>query len=706
MKDYIDFAILGLGAGALYAALSIGVVLTYKGSGVINFSHGAIAMYIAYIYAGLKQGRLMIPPLPNPLVVIEWIANAFGADVHMPRLATFVSLGGPLKTPFAFVASMLIAALLGLLLHYAVFRPLRDAPPLAKTVASVGVLLVLQAIVVLRFGTDGQSIPTILPGNVVKVGGASLPMDRLILLIIAVGATIVLMASLRLTRIGKALRAASENETGATLIGLNANRLAATTWVASCLLAGGVGILYGSMSGINPTTMVLFIVPALGAALVGRVNSFAIAAVVAIAIGMIGSMTQLAQTKFSWFPQVGAAEGISVIVIVLAVVLRGRTLPSRGTATKVRLPAAPEPGRRVGPLAVAAVVITVMALFLPYDFRAGLVNSLIFVVIALSLVVATGFAGQLSLFQMGMAGFTALMVVRWSHALGIGFPLDGILALATAAVVGVIMGLPSLRVRGIELAILTLALGYAFEAMVLNNSDWLKPEYGNVGAVRSPKIFGWDFGINARSPLSFGQHAAPNPMFVLFVMIVTLLCCAAVLGLRRSDLGRRFLAVRGDERAAAGLGINVGRTKLLAFSLSGVLAGVGGVLTAYQFESVTSSSYVALNSITILAFAYLGGIGTVGGAAWTGTLAVGGIGYVVMDRLADLGQLLPLVGGLGLILTAILNPEGIAGVMAVSVGNLRKRLSRRPPQRTSDPQPLEPGADAAKEPPVGVTSDV
>lgn len=676
MKDYLDFAILGLGAGALYAALSIGVVLTYKGSGVINFSYGAIAMFVAYIYAGLRQGMLMIPPLPNPLVVIRGIAGWFGLHFNVWRWPTFIHLHGPLGTPAALIVSLVIAALLGLVLHYLVFRPLRSAPPLAKTVSSVGVLLVLQAIIALRFGTNGESVPTILPTKVVSVVGARVPMDRLIMLAIAVVATIALILASRFTRMGKAIRAASENETGATLIGLSPSRLAATTWVTSCLLAGAVGILYASMAGLDTTTMVLFVVPALGAALIGRLQSFGAAAAVAIAIGLLGGVTQLLQSRYTWFPQTGAPEGISVLVILIALLFRGRSLPSRGSAIKIRLPAAPEPGSRWRHFLVAAVIIGAAGIFLPYDFRGGIVNSLIFVVMALSLVVATGFAGQLSLFQMGLAGFTAIMMVEWSHKLGVGFPFDGILAVITAAVVGVIVGLPSLRVRGIELAILTLGLGYAFENMVLNNSQVLTPADGIVGAIKSPKIFGFDFGVNASSPLPFGGKTGPDPMFVLFVLLVTLACCGAVIAIRRSDLGRRFLAVRGDERAAAGLGIDVGRTKLLAFSISSVIAGVGGALTAYQFESVTSSSYVTMNSISILAFAYLGGISTVGGAGMTGTLAAGGIGFVILDRIANFGQFLPLIGGLGLIITAILNPEGMIGVTVLALGRLRDRLGR------------------------------
>lgn len=671
MKAYIDFAILGLGAGALYAALSVGLVLTYKGAGVINLSFGAVATYVAYSYVGLRQGVLLIPPLLNPLAPIEGVGRWFGFHLHWWRWPTFVHLGGAVGTPAAFAISMVIAALLGSLMHLLVFRPLRNAPPLAKTVASVGVLLVLQSVVVLRFGTQGPSMPPILPSKVVHVLGASVPRDRLFMLAIAAGITIALIGVGRLSRLGKAIRAASENETGAMLIGLNPNRLAATTWIASSVLAGAVGILYGSISGIDPSSMVLFIVPALGGALVAGLDSFGLAAATSVLIGVVESITQLLQTRYSWFPQIGGADAIPLIVIVLAVVLRGKSLPTRGYTGRVRLPSAPEPGGRWRQMAFATLLVVLGALFLPFDFREGLVNSMVFMVIALSLVVVTGFAGQVSLFQMGLAGFTALLMVHLDQWLGIGFPLDGILAVIAAGLVGIVVGLPSMRVRGIELAILTLAVGYAFENMVLDNTHYLTSAEGSVGAIGSPSIFGLSLGINSRSPLPFGGKSAPNPLFVVFVLVVTLACCAAVLGIRRSDLGRRFLAVRSDERAAAGLGINVASTKLLAFSISTVLAGVGGALIAYQLQSVTASPYASLTSVSILALAYLGGISTVGGAALAGTMAVGGISYVILNRLTHMGQFQPLAAGLGLIIVAIINPEGISGVIQVAWQKVR-----------------------------------
>jgi branched-subunit amino acid ABC-type transport system permease component len=641
MTEYLTFALLGLGSGALYAALASGLLLAYRGSGVVNLSHGAMAMYVAYTYAGLRAGKLMLP-------LWQWPA--------------FVKVSGGMGAAPAFVLSLVIAALLGLVLHLLVFRPLREAPPLAKTVASVGVLLVLQSTVVLRFGTQNINLSPIWPQGVVHIGGADIPQDRLYMLGLAVVLAVLLSVALRTTKTGRSIRAASENEQGAILIGLSPSRLAAITWVSSSVLAGAVGILYASIAGLNPVDQVLFVIPALGAVLLANFESFGVATVAAVLIGCVESITIAVQTQYTWFPQVGAAQLIPFLVIALTMVLRGRSLPSRGALVRVRLPASPEPGR-VWPLFTASVVVAALAvIFLPFDLREGILNSMVLSVVALSLVVITGFAGQISLLQMSIAGLTALLMARFADLINIGFPFDGILAVIAAAVAGVLAGLPAIRVRGVQLAVLTLGAAYAFESMILDNPAYTTTRDQTYGTIHEPGLFGLHFGVNRHLP--FGSRRPPNAGFEIMVLIVLVLCCAFVIALRRSDLGRRFLAVRSDERAAAGLGINVARTKLIAFSIAAMLAGVAGALGGWQFQSISPSQYTALACVQVLAIAYLGGISSVGGAIAAGTLAAGGIGFALIDRAVDLGQYQPLLAGLGLIVTAIFNPEGIAGVTA------------------------------------------
>lgn len=670
MTQYFLFFLLGLGGGALFATMAQSAVLTFKGSGVINIAVGGMAMYVAYTYAGLREGRLMVPPLPNPLAIVEGVAGWFGAHLDLPSWPSFVHFSSPVASPTAFAVSIAVAALLGLVAHLLIFKPLRDAPPLAKTVASTGLLLVLQAICILRFGTANIQVKAMMPGKVVHVAGSAVPLNRFLLLGIAVVISVVLTIVFKRTRIGWAVRAAAENQNGAILVGLSPNTLAALTWITGTVIAGAVGVLYASIVGVNPTSFILFAIPALGAALVARMESFTIAAVAGVLIGCAVSITIPLQLNHSWFPRTGAAEGLPFLVIIVAMIARGRGLPDRATATKIRLPESPEPRNVLAGFGVLLPIVAAGLIFLPFDLRGALINSLVGAVLALSFVVIVGFAGQISLMQMALAGVAALMMTRLSGQWGIPFPLDGVLAVVVASVVGVIVGLPALRIRGVQLAILTLGAAYAIERMVFSNPSYLRATDAS-GSVHAPSLFGFHFSVNGSFPI--GSKGSPNATFGLFLLAVVSFAFLLVIRLRRSDLGRQWLAVRSNERSAASLGINVAAAKLSAFAVAACLAGAAGVLTSYQFQGVTPSPYVALASVSILATAYLGGIGSVSGAVVAGTLAIGGLSFRILDRIVHLGKFELLISGVGLVFTAIMNPEGIAGVFRATFAQLRTR---------------------------------
>jgi branched-chain amino acid transport system permease protein len=225
-KAQIGQLTLGLGAGALIAAIALGVVLTFKGSGVVNFHNGVVAIYTAYVFHGLRgvfdngKAELYLPPLPNPLAIVEGIWNSFVADkrhfIDLPNWPTKIALGdGRLPIVVAFVVALSFAALLGVIFHVLIFRPLRHAPPLAKVVASVGLFLLLINIITLRFtGTFKPVAEPNLGKKALKPFGGDIVIQReqlvaagLVLLV-----TVVLTVMFKRTRFGLATRAAAENE--------------------------------------------------------------------------------------------------------------------------------------------------------------------------------------------------------------------------------------------------------------------------------------------------------------------------------------------------------------------------------------------------------------------------------------------------------------------------------------------------------------
>ena len=604
MNEILLFLLLGLGTGATIAAIAVGIVVTYRGSGFINLAAGAIAMLAGFSFWALRTGEL----------------------------------GFTVSTPLAVVLSYAFVLVASVAIELAVFRPLRTAAPLAKLVASLGVLLTLQAVMLLAFGTSQHPQPTIIPVRVIRMLGSAVPLSAFVLSGIVVAMTVLLWGLYRWTRFGLATRAASENDVAARLAGLSPDELS----LVNTLLASGVlatlGILAGSVAALDTTTLPFLVVPALAAALFARLTSFTIACACGLAIGMAESLIEYASTK-SWFPTSqsvawpGVKELLVFVLIVAAMFLRGASLPTRGELVEQRLPDVPRPKHAVT-LAIPSTLLCAIALVvLPFDFRQALTNSLIGIVMALSLVVITGFVGQISVVQLALAGVAGFTVSHLAVDHGIGFPLAPLLGIAAAVLLGLVTAVSALRVRGVALAVVTLAA-----AVAVYNFGFINPTWGG-GATGSPvpdpSIFGINLGPNASFRGLDGN--LPSPVFGWVALAATVVLCLLVIVLRRGTLGRRMLAVRSNERArgwlaagcsprgAAAAAIDVRNVKLIAFGISALIAGVAGTLYAYNFGSVSADRFSVPLALSLIAFAYAGGITLVSGAVFAGLIAAQGI---------------------------------------------------------------------------------
>jgi branched-chain amino acid transport system permease protein len=642
MSEYVAALVAGIGAGAVSALLGLGLVLTARGSGVVNFGYGALAGWCAYVYYDLRANARYPLFIPGP-----WRDISFGKDAEM---TTFSAVALTLAT----------AALLGWLAYFFIFRALRNAPILASVVASVGMLLVLQGMIGVRFDSTSINLPKVLPGGVLHLTDTILvAVDGLWLLAIAIGLAAVLIVLSRYTRTGLAIRAASESEKGALLLGFAPDRLGMITWVVSALIAGVVGIVAAPLFELTPLLFTQLLIPALGAALIGRFMSFGWTVAAGLAIGMAQSVLSPLQTHISWIPRVGARDGLVFLAIVGAMVVLGKRLPTRGSVSTGRMPPVAA-GIVRAPLALGgAVAVAVGFIVLPDAWGLALLTSAIFCGLALSLVVLTGYMGQISLAQMAIAGIAGFSLSRLAERFHVPFPLAPILAALVATVFGVLVGVPALRVRGVNLAIVTLAGGIAIQEFVFKNPSFVGDVTTGGAKVPNPKLFGLDLGLrNATDPY--------RPHFGVFVTVVVAVLALLVANIRRSNTGRRLLAARSNERAAAGVGIGIASTKLLAFAMSSFIAGIAGTLIAYRFGSISDASFGFFASLTLLAFAYLGGISSVSGAIIAGVLAADGIGFKLLNSAwaklhVDFGKWQLLVGAIGLVITAVQNPAGIAG---------------------------------------------
>ncbi|MCY4665241.1 MAG: hypothetical protein OXC00_11290, partial [Acidimicrobiaceae bacterium] len=414
---FFDPVLFGLGSGAIIAALAIGLVVAFRASGVINFGHGAIATYVTYVYVSLVgTGQYPVPPIPNPLAPIEGIAG-----IEIFDFPTFIGLGDSMGKFPALLIALATAAGLGLVAHFAIFRPLRYAPVLAKVIASVGIMLFLQAAVVLRFGARAKATEPIFPNDPVDILGARVGQDRLWVLGTVIVITAVLWVVFRYTRFGIATRAGAENERFTTLLGFNADFQAGISWVVASVLAGLVGILVAPITGVTPNFFTVLLISSLGAALLGRMSSFVIAAGAGLMLGVVDQELFRLELEWGWIPDIGIRRALPFVVIALAMVIRGESLPSRGALTVERLPEAYAPRITRGRMAAYAALIVVafwLTVFAPFQYRAGMQNSMIGVILALSLVVVTGYVGQISLMQMALAGIGAFSVASFGTQAG------------------------------------------------------------------------------------------------------------------------------------------------------------------------------------------------------------------------------------------------------------------------------------------------
>jgi ABC-type branched-subunit amino acid transport system ATPase component/ABC-type branched-subunit amino acid transport system permease subunit len=634
VSEHIAFLLRGLGSGGVFAALAMALVVTYRSSGVVNFATGVIALYVAQTYARLRHGRLFVP---------------------FPGLPSTVKIADELAFVPAAAISLVIAALLGLLLHYLVFRPLRTSTAVAKAVASIGVMIVLQSVIEIRLGQKPIATAGILPSGNVRVLGQLIRSDRLWFAATIVGVALVLGAVFHYTRFGLATRAVAETEKGALVTGLSPERVSRANWAISAVVAGLAGILIAPIVPITPIAYTLFIVPALAAALVGGFSNIGPAVAAGLVIGMLQSLLVFLQLKISWLPDAGTPELVPLVVILAVLLWRAKPLPDRGAVIAQTLGRAPRPQRRllasvVGVAAGVGAVLVVDTWHEKYAYN--LIYTLIFMLIALSWVVVTGYGGQVSLAQLSLAGVGAFSLHRFAETLGVPFPFAPLLAAAVAAFIGVVIGLPALRVRGLPVAVVTLALAVSLEAIWFKNLSF---NGGLSGApIKAPSLFGFTFHVDALSS---------KIPFTLLALGVVSAVAIGIAALRCSRLGASMLAVKANERSAAAAGIDVSRTKLIAFGIGAFIAGLAGSLLAYVQQAAVPQTYNSFAGIGLFAMVFLSGITVIAGGINAGIISGSGIFFAVVQNAFHVSSMTwyTVISGALLIFTIIRNPDGIIG---------------------------------------------
>ena len=603
------YTVIGITLGGIYAMAAIGLVLIYRVSGVLNFAQGAVSMFSAF--------------------VAYQVSTVMGAPGIVGLFAAIVAGGA-----------------IGYVIERFTIRPLAGRSALSKVVVTIGWLLVLQTAAGLIWGQTAYHRPVELasihgftfPGTTVVVGW-----DEFMTIVVALGLAFGTAAVLRWTTFGTSMRAVADDPDAARLWGINVNRVMAVSWVAGSAMGAIAGVLITPRINFDPISLTIVVIDAFTAALIGRLMSLPWTVAGAMFLGLAETYPRV----FSSNAGAGHAVTFALVLVTLAILFRpGARLRQRISAAReyVPVPAADNPPIRRGVVAGAIALGIVVPLLLSSYYQSLAAYSLIVGLIVLSLVVLTGLVGQISFCQYSFAAIGAFTVGSLVGGHGWSFWPALVLGVVCSIGVGVLVGIPALRLQGLFLAILTIAVALFFDRFLLAPGTWDSYSGGPSS---------WTLG----RPTFLGISLSGDYAFYLFTLVVFLLSVLAVWNLSKSKTGRVLRAIRNSEIAAATSGVNVTAWKLAAFGVSAGLAGLAGGLLAPAIGSVSAGAFSLQQSLSVAAIAIVVGVRSAGAAAVGGIFLIFGPELLTHTPLSTLW--FPLIVGTVLILQVILTPQGV-----------------------------------------------
>jgi ABC-type branched-subunit amino acid transport system permease subunit len=651
----------GVFFGLGYGLLALGLVLVYRTNRVLNFAQGQIGVIAAVFLVKLT------------------------ADFKFNYW-------------FALILSVGLAAFVGALSEL-VLRRLFNRPRVLVMVATIGLSYVLLAL---------TALPFIAPHNLYKpvpvpfdlsfsLGPFIVTPTEVLTLIVAPLVTLALVLAVRMTSWGLSMRAMSENADSARLSGVWIRRTSTLTWTVAGALSAFTAILNApnQTSALTQALSPDLLLYALTAALLGAMINLTVAFIAGVGMGVFLELLQ-------WNVSSPAKQQLIIFLVVMAVLLvrvgalrRGtrtgdRSTWEHGAATTVR-PSTDYLRRRVSVVGIwlCVLVPALLPLFLSVGNDVLMSQICIYAVIALSLTMLTGWAGQVSLGQFALVAVGALVAVHLGTSLPL--PLVMLYGGAVTAVVAVIVGLPALRVPGLFLAVTTLAFAIFMQNAVLATPCITVPGLNRTLCTGLPNPA---YTVVNR-PSLLGLSLVSQRSFAWFSLGVLVLSVFIVKVWRDKGIARRLVAVRDNELAAAAMGIPVLRTKLLAFALSGFIAGYAGVCFAYASQTLnnTDITFDPTTSFVIISMVVIGGLGSISGAI-LGALYLEGLPAIFGSN-----QTIQFItSGLGLIAFILYLPGGLAELLrrfgdAVTVGV--RAVLRRDATRPAGPS-VTPAALAAK----------
>jgi branched-chain amino acid transport system permease protein len=636
---FLTFLVTGLVVGCIYALTATGLVVTYMTSGIFNFAHGAIGMIAAFVY---------------------WqFSVAWGWPVPVALFATL----------------FVVAPLMGAVIERLLIRPIRGASVDLAIVITLALLLLLIGVAnVVWKGTTVRIVPQFFEGHQTNIGALTVTYHQIAVVIVALLVALGLKMLFSMTRIGIAMRGVVDDPDLAAMAGASPARVQQLSWALGASLAGLAGILLAPLVNLDILTLTLLVINGYAAALVGRLRSLPLTAAGAIALGLMVNAAKIYGPDAGriWQPLAKfVQENQSAIPMAFLFVMLV-TLPSARLRTgSVIGPPSPRAAGLKSSVIWGAILVVGVALVAPHLSNSNVVTgskALIFALTLLSMVLLTGYGGQVSLCQLTFVGIGSYAMGTW----GGGSLLGVLAAVLLSAAAGAAVALPTLRLRGLYLALATFAFASAADLVFFNRV------FGAGGALAVPRL---------HLP---GFSAPGNSAYLVELAVAFVAASLLVLAVRRGRYGRQLAALNDSPAACATLGVNINITKLAVFAVSAGLAGFAGALFGGLRGQVGPNDFIALASLTMLLILRVGGINTVTGALFGG---------VVLATFPLLQEHVPSNWPLAYLLTGIAavsigrDPNGIGGRVAEAAERLRARRSppgnRLPASQHGDDLELE-----------------
>jgi branched-chain amino acid transport system permease protein len=633
----------GLVAGLIVSLQAVGLVVVYRTLRIVNFAQLGLGVPAAVLLVQFMQYTAV--PFPIAFVLGLVLSGLLGATVGVVLLRFFNS-----SRLFLTVVTIVAVGLLGL--ASAVVIRLPFFPPLEeRTTAEMA-----------------PDIARLLPFGGFSFQVGSFPLNfgfpHVFAIEVAVLALLGVVAFLRFTRTGVAVRALAENPERAALLGIAVGGLSVVVWVLTSLLSGASAMLAAGAPVPTPGGPFGPLFLALIPAVIARMRSIPVTVYAAVLLGIV---------QQAWvFSLSRDPELFNVLLFVLvaaALLAQRRRLGRSELGAQVSWSATDEPRpvpkelagitglrlARYGLVAVGVVAVVVFP-FLASTNRVFLGGVIAVNAIAvLSLVVLTGWAGQVSLGQFGLVAVGSVVGGALTARAGLSFWLAVPVAVAVTAAFAVVVGLPALRIKGLFLLVSTFGFAVAVEAVLFQE-----------------RYFGWLLPTEVRRPTLFFLDFEDERSMYFLCLVALALALAVVANLRRSHVGRVLIALRENEPNVQALGIHAVRTKLLAFAVSGALAGFAGVVFAHQQRGVSRASFLAGASVEVFVQAVVGGVSSGGGALL-------GSAYFQLVREFGAANLIVAIffAGLGPLLVLFLVPGGLIGVVNAARDSVLRIVAQR-----------------------------